>query len=101
MRTSTIFFLFVTLQVLLLGLMAADAASRKIAATPQYIEKRAMVRDYGLTDLCLFTEARYTRHPSLADQHSPFQDGPLSFEHFPSGSLAGPPPALLIRDKHD
>jgi hypothetical protein len=54
-----------------------------------------MVREYGLTDLCLFTEARYTRHPALADHHSPFQDGPLSFEHFPSGTLVGPPPALL------
>ncbi len=81
--------------------MAAHAASRKIAAIPQITEKQMMVRDYGLTDLCLFTEARYTRHPSLADQHSPFQDGPLSFEHFPSGTLAGPPPALLVRANHD
>ena len=101
MRTSTLFFLFVTLEATLLVIMAADASRRNSAAIPQLTEKRAMVRDYGLTDFCLFTEARYTRHPSLADQHSPFQDGPLSFEHFPSGSLAGPPPALQRRGMHD
>jgi hypothetical protein len=47
-----------------------------------------------LTDLCLFTEARYTRHPSQADFHAPFQDSPLALEYFPSGSLMPPPPAL-------
>lgn len=47
-----------------------------------------------LTDLALFTEARYTRHVSLADLHSAAQDHPLSLEHFPSGSLM-PPPAHL------
>jgi hypothetical protein len=50
-----------------------------------------MVEDLALTDLCLFTEARYTRHLSQADLHSPFQDHPLSFEHFPSGSFVLPP----------
>lgn len=45
----------------------------------------------GLTDLTLFTEARYTRHPSQADLHTPFQDHPMSFDHFPTGSLIAPP----------
>ena len=53
---------------------------------------RAMVRRLGLTDLCLFTEARYTRHPSQADHFAPFQDHPQALEHFPSGSLLAPPP---------
>ena len=56
------------------------------------LEKRAdMVRELGLTDLALFTEARYTRHISQADLHSAFQDHPMSFEHFPSGSFYLPP----------
>ena len=55
-----------------------------------------MVKQAQLTDLCLFTEARYTRHISQADLFSPFQDHPLSFEHFPSGSLVGP--ALSLRE---
>ncbi len=56
--------------------------------------KRSMVGSLGLTDLCLFTEARYTRHPSQADLHSAFQDHPLALEHFPSGSLLSPPEIL-------
>ena len=58
-------------------------------------QRRNLVRDLQLTDLCLFTEARYTRHLSQADLHSPFQDYPLAFEHFPSGSLVLPPAHLL------
>ena len=54
--------------------------------------RAALVRRLGLTDLALFTEARYTRHPSQADRFTPFQEHPSSLEHFPSGSLAAPPP---------
>jgi hypothetical protein len=54
-------------------------------------ENAAMVEALGLTDLCMFTEARYTRHPAVADLNTAFQDHPASLEHFPSGSLIGPP----------
>ena len=54
----------------------------------------ALVDRLDLTDLCLFTEASYTRHLSLADLHTPFQDGPMSLEHFPSGSFVMPPAAI-------
>lgn len=54
-------------------------------------EKRKLVERLQLTDLCLFTEARYTRHLSQADLYAPFQDHPMSFEHFPSGSHTLPP----------
>ncbi len=50
-----------------------------------------MARRLGLTDLALFTEARYARHPSQADRFAPFQDHPTSLEHFPSGSLVPHP----------
>ncbi|MEW6740782.1 MAG: hypothetical protein AB1325_12880 [Nitrospirota bacterium] len=53
-------------------------------------EKAELVRRLELTDLALFTEARYTRHLSQADLNTPFQDSPLSFEHFPSGSIVMP-----------
>lgn len=56
----------------------------------QLAEHAALVAELGLTDLALFTEARYTRHPSQADLFTPFQDHPLSFDHFPSGSLVSP-----------
>jgi hypothetical protein len=57
-------------------------------------ESRRLVRELKLTDLCLFTEARYTRNITQADLHTPFQDHPFSFEHFPSGSMVAPPEHL-------
>ncbi len=67
-------------------------SSRRQGAAVALLEKRAdMVRELGLTDLALFTEARYTRHISQSDLHSAFQDHPMSFEHFPSGSFYLPP----------
>ena len=53
-----------------------------------------VVRRLELTDLCLFTEARYTRHLSQADLNSAFQDYPLAFDLFPSGSLVRPLPVF-------
>jgi len=52
---------------------------------------RELVQTLQLTDLAWFTEARYTRHPGLADLHSAFQDAPGGAEHFPSGAWVAPP----------
>lgn len=59
---------------------------------------RPQVARWGLTDLALHTEARYTRHPSQADLHAAFQDHPGAREHFPSGALVPPPPHLRTPD---
>ncbi|MBI5848221.1 MAG: hypothetical protein HZB31_09795 [Nitrospirae bacterium] len=75
------------------ALMMHAAAGRK-AAGPRLERENRLVSSLKLTDLCLFTEARYTRHPSMADRNTAFQDYPFSFEHFPSGSLM-PVPEIL------
>ena len=93
-RHSTAFFLFVASCLGLLLLLFAHAAWRERADREAYREKGEIVRALGLTDLCLFTEARYTRHPAVADRFTPFQDHPLSLEHFPSASINLPPPHL-------
>jgi hypothetical protein len=49
--------------------------------------KLQLARELELTDLSVWTEARYTRHPSQADSFAPFQDFPSSIEHFPAGSI--------------
>lgn len=67
-----------------------------VAEREKLLANRALVEKLGLTDLALFTEARYTRHPTQADLHSALQDHPAAFDHFPSGSLL-PPPALLTQ----
>ena len=72
-----------------------DAARLRAAAADDANGMAALVAQLRLTDLALFTEARYTRHPSQADLHSAFQDHPLALEHFPTGSLIAPPAGLL------
>lgn len=95
MRKSALFALVTALNLALFILLllhsrvAGDAGQRPVQASAD------MVRSLGLTDLCLFTEARYTRHPAMADLHTPFQDHPLALEHFPSGSLISPPPIVM------
>ena len=72
-------------------LMIVHAKMNEGTTEQSLIEKAALVKSLKLTDLCLFTEARYTRHLTQADLNTPFQDHPLSLEHFPSGSLTQPP----------
>lgn len=69
----------------------AEAAGSRVALSREVEVRAALVRRLGLTDLALFTEAPYTRHPALADRFSPFQDGPGAREKFPSGALLAPP----------
>ncbi|HLO26894.1 MAG TPA: hypothetical protein VK187_12345 [Geobacteraceae bacterium] len=91
MRKSTAFILVSTINVTLLALLILHARYRQTADAAALAADGELVRELRLTDLCLFTEARYTRHPAMADRHAPFQDHPLALEHFPSGSLVSPP----------
>lgn len=90
-RPSTRFLLFLLVCAELLAGAFAHAAAERRRRGPEIEVRAALVRRLGLTDLCLFTEARYTRHPSQADLFTPFQEHPGSLEHFPSGSLVAPP----------
>lgn len=94
MRLSHRAFVFLGCAASVFLLTFADAASRSTGRAASLAENARLVEQLGLTDLCLFTEARYTRHPSQADLHSAFQDHPLGLEHFPSGSLLPPPQSL-------
>ena len=53
----------------------------------------------GLTDLCVATEARYTRHPAVSDRVAPFMDHPGAIEHFPTGSFWAPPPLTVMQNR--
>jgi hypothetical protein len=74
-------------------LVWADAEGRRWRGD-ELPQLRHMVSRLGLTDLALWTEARYARHPSQTDRFSAFQDFPASPEHFPAGSIVPPPPVL-------
>lgn len=87
-RHSTLFFLCCALCLVTLALLAGHAATAPRSAAQA--ERQQLVKTLQLTDLCLFTEARYTRHPAMADTHAPFQEHPAALEHFPSGALLQP-----------
>jgi hypothetical protein len=95
MRKSTLAMISLAVLLGLFVLTFVDAAIRQLRV--DNAAGQALVRELGLTDLCLFTEARYTRHLSQADIHTPFQDHPAALEHFPSGSLLSPPYENLSR----
>ncbi len=90
MRYSTLFFCLVLSGSVVLGILLLHASAVKSASTIRLRDKADLVKQLQLTDLCLFTEARYTRHLSQADLNTAFQDHPLSLEHFPSGSFTQP-----------
>ncbi|HIJ94228.1 MAG TPA: hypothetical protein HPP94_00505 [Desulfuromonadales bacterium] len=94
MRRSLQYLGFTAFSLVLLMSLALHARSVRAHADAGLNRQSALVKSLQLTDLCLTTEARYTRHPSLADRHAAYQDHPLSLEHFPSGSLIMPPPHL-------
>ncbi|QEM68274.1 hypothetical protein FO488_08925 [Geobacter sp. FeAm09] len=91
MRKSDLFFIFTACCGITFALMLLSGSPDRATARAELRDRARLARELMLTDLCLFTEARYTRHPSMADLHSPFQDHPFSLEHFPSGSFIAPP----------
>jgi hypothetical protein len=91
LRKSSVFLAAVAIQLALVGLCLAHAARGAAAAGPARARRAQTVKALGLTDLCLFTDASYTRNLALADLHAPLQEHPLCLEHFPAGSLTEPP----------
>jgi len=91
MNRHRLFIGLTLLQALVLALLllhgkgqVADLAGQQLPAL------KTTVSTLQLTDLSLWTEARYTRHPSQADRFTPFQDFPSALEHFPAGSIMAP-----------
>jgi hypothetical protein len=98
MRPSTLGLSAVAVGLVATGLtfVAAIVTSNGVLLVSR--ESAELVSRLGLTDLALFTEARYTRHPTQADLHTAFQDHPLALEHFPSGALTAPIAARVSSD---
>lgn len=89
------FLAFVTIGVAILASFVGWAARENRRWRSEELPKlHSLTTRLHLSDLALWTEARYTRHPSQADLFSAFQDSPGAPEHFPAGSVLSPPPAL-------
>ena len=91
LRPSLLFLAGIAAGTLALGAAFGHAAIRQHADRPAGEARARLAGQLTLTDLALFTEARYTRHPSQADLHSAFQEHPAALDHFPSGSFVPPP----------
>jgi hypothetical protein len=93
-RRSNYAIAIIGLAGLLLVASLATAWKGRLGAEEALTANQRLVSRLQLTDICLFTEARFTRHPTQADLNTPFQAHPLSFDHFPSGSLIKPPAGM-------
>ena len=100
MRKSNIYIIYLAVNFALVFLLSIHALLAVKDAASGLSLKAEMVKKLELTDLCLFTEARYTRHLSQTDFNTPFQDHPMSLEHFPSGSIVEPPAQLRRKGDH-
>ena len=87
MRKSTGLISFTTILTLLCAAVTFYMGFNTRAALDQRRSAIKLVKDLGLSDPALFTEAAYIRHLSQADRHTPFQNHPVGLEHFPSGSF--------------
>ena len=91
MRPATVLLLIIVVIVGFdAGLLAAGCL-RQRDALRHLSTVQAVTAALGLTDLCVATEARYTRHPAVSDPMAPFMDHPGAMEHFPTGSFWAPP----------
>jgi hypothetical protein len=95
LRKSTVFLTFILGCALVLGWVFLDAARQTAGDLPRLRQEIKVVETLQLTDLCLATEARHTRHPSQSDWHSPFQSHPGALDHFPSGAIIQPPETII------
>ena len=95
MRPSHILFIFLLLLVTIDGMLYFHARAMGNVIKKEQAVQAVAVAGLGLTDLCVATEARYTRHPAVSDPMAPFMDHPGAIEHFPTGSVWSPPPNLI------
>lgn len=83
---------FILLFVLIFELsLVHTVAHRRSEKDRDALYLKNMVHSFGLSDLAISTEARYTRHVALTDSVAPFMDHVGSLEHFPSGTFYRPP----------
>ena len=82
------------LLAIMLALLAIFAMNllyfgRQVAVrqTEALMTNQALVRGLGLSDLCLSTEARYTRHLAASDRVVVSMDHPGGIDHFPSSTF--------------
>ena len=91
MRPSHLLFIFLLLLTFINATLYVHAKRLANDLNADQALQTIAVAGLGLTDLCVATEARYTRHPAVSDPMAPFMDHPGAIEHFPTGSFWNAP----------
>lgn len=91
----------IVLEVAALAFLVAAGHFATGRMAPVRSDNRQLVQVFELTDLSIWTGARYTRHLSQADVFSAFQDSMGALERFPAGVLAPPPATIADREDAD
>ena len=92
MRPSAFFLIALAVLVAVQIKLVGTAGQRLQEFAVHESRMRAIVATFGLSDLCIATDARYIRNPAVSDRMAPFMDHPGSLEHFPTGSFWIPEP---------
>jgi len=58
--------------------------------------RAAAVRAIGIADLCLSSDARWLRHPSLSEPAAALHDLPAAPDAYPAGMVLAPPVPLHV-----
>lgn len=90
MRPSAYLGIGVLAVMVVCWILAATISGKRGSSRAGWVESRVAVEAFGLSDLAVSTEARYTRHPAVSDPLAPFMDHPGGLEHFPSGAFFAP-----------
>ena len=88
----------IALEVAGVAALSALSRGRERELRPSHPVNRRIARELQLTDLALSTGTSYTRHPSLADFFAAHGTHPSAIDHFPAGSVIGPPKHALTPD---
>ena len=91
MRPSHILLVIILFFLILDSVLYLHASRLRETLRSDYAVQAIAVAGLGLSDLCVATEARYTRHPAVSDAMVPFMDHPGAIEHFPTGSFWAAP----------
>jgi hypothetical protein len=84
MRPSIILMLVLAVFTGMYALLGASVSHKNSEQAADLRVLQDAVGRFGLSDLALSTEARYTRHPAVSDSVVVAMDHPGAIDHFPS-----------------
>jgi hypothetical protein len=81
------FFIFISLEFICVLAFFVVGKVQQSERTKILQQQQTIAQKLLLSDVCLTTESRHTRHISMPEWIAPFQDFPAYLEHFPSSSF--------------